>query len=359
MTGLVSALEAARPPLLAAIDGRPLPPNRFGWSTAAEAFRAWWRTGVDGFHHGTRIDGAGLSNRAYHLSPGISSSGLRGMATIGHYLAKVRGAGQEWSGALAIGAAVDDALLTPERFKRCYGEWPVFDRLTDAVKTQVATRYPGALLVYGSNPAHPSTYQAAGDGGPDPVTLFTQPIRDYVITCRDAVLRNPAVKRMRLFNNPEVATQENLWGRDPETGILIRCRLDIVPPTTHLQDFKTSLDAEEEAFRRQVLYGGLHVQAGHHSLAFEWATGEPPASFAWIVLDKALVTAGRGPESVAFRNIEPELIEEGKQIVRDRLRRFAGWLDSVEAIGNEKTWAGYPLDYVTVTRRARTGGSEQ
>lgn len=358
MTGLVSALEAARPPLLAAIDRRPLPPNRFGWSTAADAFTAWWRHGVDRISHGTRIGGAGLSNRAYHLSPGISSSGLRGMATIGHYLAQVRGAGEEWSGALAIGAAVDDALLTPDRFARCYGEWPVFDRLTDAVKTALATRHPGALLVYGSNPAHPSTYQVPGDGGVDPITLFTEPIRRYVIACRDAVLRNPAVKGMRLFDNPQVATQENLWGRDPETGILARCRLDIVPPSGHLQDFKTALDAEREAFRRAVIYGGLDVQAGLHSLVYEWATGERPASFSWIVLDKALVTAGRGPEAVALRNIDPDLFEDGKEAARDGLRRFAGWLSSVEAVGVEETWAGYPLDYEVVTRYERRGGAE-
>jgi len=134
--------------------------------------------------------------------------------------------------------------------------------------------------------------------------------RDYerVIGMADAIRRHPMASALL---NPEFGhAEQSLFWRDPESGVLLRCRLDVlrdkVDGRLYIPDYKTCDSAHPDTFARSAANFGYHMQdafygdgaraLGYEDPAFVFVAQEkePPYLVSVVELDSEARRAGRG-----------------------------------------------------------------
>ena len=131
--------------------------------------------------------------------------------------------------------------------------------------------------------------------------------------------------------------------QDEQTGLWMLTRPDFLPASAGRGpvDYKTTRNAEPEAWSRQAFDLGYHVQAALALDVIKAVTGEERSTFWMVVQEKDT------PFAVSVVRWEPEQISVGQMMVRNALNRLADCLQRHDA--------GAPEDEAWPRLHPRTG----
>lgn len=246
----------------------------------------------------------GMSNEAYHAYEGISKSGLD---TVNRSPAHYRyGAKREPSRAMEIGTAIHAALLEPDRFKMEYV-------LLKDVKDRRASEYKAAVKVHGSE------------------RVLVASEADNVSGMYESVLAQPAAQDVLA---PGGFRELSAFIEDPDTGILIRCRYDLLTAFGVSVDVKKTRDSSPGEFGKAVYNYRYHVQAAMYSHIHMLITGEP-------LLFKFLAVEEQPPHCAMVYDLDEESLQIGHIEFKRNLQTYADCLASGD-------WPGYPDPVQTI-----------
>jgi exodeoxyribonuclease VIII len=269
--------------------------------------RTKWRPPAGGAGHHLL-----LPNEEYHAGPGVSKSTLvRAQATMHHALFPDEPApGSVARANLDLGSALNDCLLLPRRWKRRYVRGPGDRR---------GTKWAGAVEAAGPNRA-----------------VLVEKDYDFVLTMAKAVRNHPNAGP--LVHNPQ-AVEPTIYWQDPDTGILCRCRPDVVTASADVVDIKSAYDGTLEGFARAIRSHRYHWSDGFTSAGMQALRPGWRGAYAFLVIDKELV-AKAGVQGVALYSLRFEDREAGRSEVRSALDRFDEAARA--AMAEERPWLGHP-----------------
>lgn len=224
-----------------------------------------------------------MPDAAYHGFPyGVSKSGLDLIEkSPAHYYHAAR---KEPSRAMEIGTAVHTAILEPERFAREYV-------LLAHVSDRRASEYREAIKVHGSE------------------RVLVSHEADKVAAMQEAVLSQIGD---RISDGHK---ELSAFCADPETGVIVRCRYDVLHGGAI--DLKKTQDAREREFARSVANYRYYVQDALYSDVYEWITGERLESFEFAAVEE------NPPHTACVYPLDDEWREYGRVCYRRNLETFA------------------------------------
>jgi exodeoxyribonuclease VIII len=252
---------------------------------------------------------SGISNEEYHSGPGLSSSGLKLIDRSPlHYWARYLDPHREASEptpALILGTAIHTAILEPDRFGEEYAIAPVVDRRTKDGKAE---------------------WQAfLDDCAVNKKTAITKDDYDTCARISRAVVAHP------LFATffAKGAAEQSVYWKDPETGVLCKCRPDwMVAGAPVMLDVKSTQDASPSAFAKSIFKYGYHISAAWYLEGWRQATGENIDQFIFAAFEKD------APNALAFYQADEAMLQIGRQECQRLLTIYADCL-------NSNTWPGY------------------
>ena len=239
-----------------------------------------------------------LSNAAYHSGPGISCTGLKKIAVSPAHFK--RGEFKQ-TAAMAMGSATHSAILEPESFAKQYVTLP------DG-KDRRSTEYKALCAEYGAD------------------NVLVSADSCQIGALQSAVRANP-VARKWLYQE-EGRNELSVYAKDPETGVLVRCRFDRLLDRGFSPDLKTTTDASPRGFSNAIAKYGYAFQAAFYLDTYYWATGDVLDGFGFIAVES------KAPHNVMCYRLDDESIEVGRNQYRAALNTYANCLESGR-------WEGY------------------
>lgn len=271
----------------------------------------------------------GIPDAEYRSWPAISMSGLR-------VLGEQSPAAYRWqqahprpqSEAMLLGSLIDSMLLggpgeLAERYELADGRaWP------RATCPECGAAPEAPCLGKKGEPitrCHSGRRELHDSGGRMVVDARTWARAQEIA---EAVRRHPTAAPLVDLTDHQVSM---LW-IDPETGIALKGRLDLVRPGEYLADLKTCRAgaASPRQWARHAAGLAYHYQAAVYSDGWAALTGE---ALPWIWL--AVET--EPPYQLAVHQAADAWIWRGRDAYRSALRLYAHCLDTGE-------WPGYPED---------------
>jgi exodeoxyribonuclease VIII len=237
-----------------------------------------------------------LSNEQYHQSEGISKSGLD---LIDRSPAHFKSFKRENTRAKEVGSAIHCAILEPEIYQAEYAVIDCEDRRSAIYKAACKDRASSNVLT-----------QAEGD---------------RVSGMFDAVY---SYKPARAIMDAPGRNELSVYAKDPETGLLVKCRFDRLLDCGIAADLKKTQDARPEAFMRSIDNYRYYVQAAFYMDVYKWATGETLQAFKFIPIEEA------APHGCRVYQIDDLSIEFGRMAYRAALNTYA------DCIAND-SWPAY------------------
>lgn len=256
---------------------------------------------------------ANLSDRDYHeVMEGVSTSGLKAILRSGaHYQAYKRNGGEE-TPSRRFGRAAHAWVLEPNIFWDKFAIWNGGRRQGHDFDDFVAT--------------HPNK------------TILTADELVRVKGAGEAIMSNEDFPlRAYLFDEPDpkVTVREfSIFWEDPVTKVKMKARLDagrLAAPLASAFDLKTTDDAREHAFMRQVFDLHYDMQAAVYMEALLHFTGKYGPFIIGAV-------EAKDPHGSNFFGLDPEgddIVENGRKKMRAALRRYAECMNSGK-------WPSYP-----------------
>lgn len=228
-----------------------------------------------------------------------------------HYKAWVDGTAEnEDSPALAFGRAFHCALLEPDVFHESYAVAPDFGDCRNAGNKNRRDKW---------REEHAGKEHLAADDGRTIIGMVA------------SILSHPLAGKMIRNGVPEMTLK---WS-DPETKLTCRSRLDYyVERHAMILDAKSTLDARERPFMKQILDYNYHVQdALYRSAAVELQL--PIQHFVFVAVEKF------PPYAVATHTLGAEGIGKGYSAARRDIETLAECMRT-------NTWPGYPVGITTL-----------
>lgn len=202
------------------------------------------------------------------------------------------------------GTATHAAILEPEHFEARFVRGP---------KDRRGNKWTGAK----------DEAEAAG------CTLLTEGVYDKTLRIRDAILAHEVAGRV-MTTQPSQAEVPFFWN-DPDTGLLCKGLADkYINDPALLVDIKTKTagQAAPRQFAKAAADYGMHVQAAFYLDGWCHATGEAPAGFLILAVERD------APFAIAPYELPETAVEEGRMIYKKALRTVAYCLEVGE-------WPGY------------------
>lgn len=244
-----------------------------------------------------------LSNAEYHSGPGVSNSGLKliGDKTPfhfwGRYLAPNREHGKSTAPQM-IGTATHAAALEPARFEDSYVVAPFKARNAAGYKAWAEQQNRHILL-------------------PDEMR--------NVLGMRRSLHQHPVAGA--LLRAPG-QFEYSVYAEDPETGVLVRVRFDLLLDSGWCVDLKKCQDASQVgAAKAMGNYGYFHQDAFYRDV-LTWAAGEAPRGFAFIFVEE------EWPHAVGVYFLSADDVLRGRRLYRRNLNLYAHCLE-------RNYWPGY------------------
>lgn len=135
-------------------------------------------------------------------------------------------------------------------------------------------------------------------------------------------------------------SEQSYVGRDPETGVMCRVRIDRLPDVEPGQrviavDYKTTSDASPAAFMSSIAKFGYHVQGAWYSDVLRWLgiAAADDVQFVFVAQEKT------PPYLVSVGWLDAEALEWGRVLARKARDIYAACTESGE-------WPGYPIEPV-------------
>ena len=239
-----------------------------------------------------------LSNSEYHAGPGISCTGLKKIAVSP---AHFKNGDFKQTAAMAMGSATHSAILEPESFAKQYVTLPAGkDRRSAEYKVLCATNGTDNVLV-------------SADAS-------------QINAMQSAVRANPVANKW--LYQEKGRNELSVYAKDPETGILVRCRFDRLLDRGFSPDLKTTTDASPRGFSNAIAKYGYAFQAAFYMDVYYWATGQRLEGFGFIACES------KAPHNIMCYRLDDESIEVGRGQYRAALIRYAECLESGQ-------WDGY------------------
>lgn len=234
----------------------------------------------------------GMPNETYHAHESISKSGLDKVhISPAHYKDQPP---REPTQAMRIGSAIHCAVLEPDLFDKRYLEVNFKDRRTKAYK-ETAQAHGEEFVLLPHEAEHVRAVQKSIHAHPEAKKLITQP-GDFEMSA---------------------------FARDPETGVKVRCRYDLLCSNFAL-DLKKSRGVMPREFSRACATYRYHVQAAFYSDVYEWITGEKLEAF-WF-----LAVEDQPPYTPVLYRLDDISLEQGRIDYRRDLNTYAMCLESGE-----------------------------
>lgn len=199
----------------------------------------------------------------YRRADGINSHGLMDVlrSPAHYYEARYNKIEKKESEALQFGKLFHYAILEPEYFQKNYVIQPKFDKRTKIGKEAFQ------LWLNTVNPKN---------------IIVPEDMVDQLTAMANKVLKHPRARKLL----ERGVRETTMFWNDRETGELCKMRPDFVTEKGHMVDIKTSKDAREEYFRRDIVKHNYHIQAAHY-LAGARETGVcNPDTFVFVVIEK-------------------------------------------------------------------------
>lgn len=250
---------------------------------------------------------SGETNESYHASMGLSNSGLKQFAkTPAHYQAYTQRDDDE-TASQRLGTLAHMRILEEDRFFKTVVKNDLNRNTNEfkALRTQV---------------------EAAGG--------YICKTQEYDDVCRmaDNIFKQPTVKQ--LFQGGK-AEQSVRW-KDPETGLLLKCRPDYLRPDGVIVDVKTFADLSQDSLERQIFKMRYHWQSRFYLNGVNHVLGLPENTmFAHLFIDT---------EAFVGRVVildDPSL-SKAEEEIRPLINRFAECAKTGD-------WPGYPDEILTVS----------
>ena len=233
----------------------------------------------------------GMPGKAYHAHRSISKSGLDLVdKSPAHYKEQPP---REPTPAMKVGSAIHCAVLEPDRFDAEYVVADVKTRREKAYKEAVAEHGDELVLI-------PSEAEA-------------------VRAIQQAALSRPEVKALA---HAPGWNELSAFATDPETGVLCRCRYDLLARDGFAVDLKKARDVFEHGFSRSIASYRYHVQVAFYSDIYYWITGERLSEF-WL-----LAVEDQPPYTAVPYRLDDISIEAGRRAYRESLNTYAMCLGS-------------------------------
>lgn len=205
-----------------------------------------------------------ISFEKYAAYEGINSSGLKHIlrSPAHYYEYRYNRVEEKDSDALIFGSLFHYAVLEPDLFSKKYIVKPKFDMRTKDGKVQDFEW----MKEYVRN----DTILV-----PERMSKRLNEMVNKVLThTRARDLLSKGVRETTLFWN------------DRETGELCKCRPDFISAQGHLIDIKTSKDAREQKFSKDILNYQYHIQAAHYCEGGRVTKQYDPDVFIFLVIEK-------------------------------------------------------------------------
>lgn len=244
----------------------------------------------------------GISLEKYHSSPGISSSGLKLIGrSPAHYAQEyLIGPRREPSREMILGSAVHALIESEQAFDRHYIEAPDIDR-----------RYKDGKAAWSEFEA-----QAAGK------TVLKPDEMAKIRGMRDAVFSHSRAANLLLGGIGE----RSIYWIDEPTQELVKVRPDYLRHDLDLvADIKSTADAREEAFQRQL------VNLGYDMSASLYLEGSKVRRYVWIVVER------EPPHGVMLYYASKDTLSRGYFLWRQNLDTYA-------ACRRNNHWPGYTTE---------------
>lgn len=248
------------------------------------------------------MEGIRISNKEYRQREGISSSELKKiMKSPLHYKHYKENPDETDSPSLLFGRAAHKYILETYDFYTEFSVAPNCDRRTKEGK-ETWNKF------------------VVENEGKD---IITQEQFEQIDAMRNAMLATPFVSK--LINGEH---EVSFFWTDKDTGLKCKCRPDSLNEKLHIVvDYKTTEDAETEAFMRSAIRLGYDVQASYYLDGVKANTGEDYI-FVFIAQEK------KPPYAVNILQASDMFIESGRQTYKSLLETYKECSES----GN---WYGY------------------
>jgi exodeoxyribonuclease VIII len=239
-----------------------------------------------------------ISNAEYHAGPGISCTGLKKIAVSP---AHFKYGEFKQTAAMAMGSATHSAILEPDSFAKQYVTLP------DG-KDRRSTEYKALCAANGTD------------------NVLVSADASQISAMQSAVRANPVANKW--LYQEQGRNELSVYAKDPETGILVRCRFDRLLDRRFSPDLKTTTDASPRGFSNAIAKYGYAFQAAFYLDTYYWATGDVLDGFGFIAVES------KAPHNVMCYRLDDESIAVGREQYRSALNIYANCLES-------GVWDGY------------------
>lgn len=258
-----------------------------------------------------------MSNEEYHADKSsISKSGLDVIArSPAHYWAKYidpNAKPQESTPAMRLGSLVHCVVLEPNEVSARY-----------VVEPESAPRKPTAAQINAKKQSDDTIsaieywHNFAADN-----------VGKEIVSADD--MGKALAMRTACMDEPEIAAALSLDGdaemtfvaKDPETGVILRCRFDWLTHDLFALDLKTTRDIRNDEFGKSIWGFRYHVQQAFYSDVFRLATGDDLRDWAFGAIES------EAPHFAVPVRLPDDMVQYGRMLYRKDLRRYADCLSS-------------------------------
>ena len=240
-----------------------------------------------------------ISNDAYHQGPGISRSALMEFKRSPyHYWYKYLNpyyVEDSATPAQIFGNALHTFILEPKEFEKQFFTLAKFDKRTKAG----AERWKQIQAEQGIK------------------TFLKEEQYQELQQMAESLKKNKLA--LQLIENAQI--EQSLFWTDPDTGILCKCRPDILRPTL-VADLKTACDGSAWAFSKAIYDYGYHIQAAMIQEALRAIKKIEVTSFWFIVIEKS------APYVVSTYKLDAASLEKGQEDFKALLQHYKSCLET-------------------------------
>lgn len=272
-----------------------------------------------------------LSNKEYHASEGISSSGIKHLIkSPAHYKASIA-TPTEPTPEMIKGSVIHTLILEPHKFEQEFAVG-AFNYRRGKEYDKAINDNPGKIVISESD--YDECLQIVG-------------------AFKKEVELNPLLKRLL-----EGDKEHSFYWNDFMTNVLCKCRPDNITPDGVIVDIKTSKDASKDYFQKALVDLGYFISAAFYLRGVNATRREASKTcdkefkvahqFCFIVIET------KAPFSVALYYLDRDSIKVAEMLIDKALEALAkcqetgnyeGYSRALEEIGLPK-WAYYKFDLV-------------
>jgi hypothetical protein len=128
--------------------------------------------------------------------------------------------------------------------------------------------------------------------------------------------------------------EKSIYWHDDETGILCKCRPDVLHDNM-IVDLKTTSDASEKSFQYSIWKYGYHIQAAMMQDGISKILNKKIEDFIFIAVEK------KAPFGIAVYILDNPSIEKGRDEYKELLVKYKECLEKNE-------WPGYKRRYISL-----------